>query len=72
MLKNCHIEFIMDSIQFWWMENKGSPNETNCLLEKHGSKSQHYEVQKFDVVTFVQYVPTSFLCMLKFCQIFEN
>ncbi len=78
-VNNCFIEFIMDFIQFfimdlknWWTKNKGSPNETKCLLKKHGSKSQHYEAQKFDVVTFVQYVPTSLLCMLKFCQILEN
>ncbi len=56
----------------WWTKNKGSSNETKCLLKKHGSKSQQYEAQKFDVVTFVQYVPTSLLCMLKFCQILEN
>jgi hypothetical protein len=42
------------------MKNKGNPNETKNLLKKHGSKSQHYEVQKFDVVTFIQYVPKAF------------
>lgn len=29
------------------MKNKRSPNETKYVLKKHGSKSQHYEVQKF-------------------------
>ncbi len=72
-VNNCFIEFIMDFIQFfimdlknWWTKNKGSPNETKCLLKKHGSKSQHYEVQKFDVVTFIQYVPKAFYPCWKF------